>query len=166
MRFSKGVTLLEVLVVLGCFFILSLVSVATWRHYAVKMQQTVLLYHMRDGLIYARSQAVNRQAPMIYCGSSDLLHCDGDWQHAQIVKDKYRGMVLKSYSSQPGSMRVSFRGNLGRVNQLEFTPQGMTYGQQGHFSVCLPASWLDNHSCRRLLVRFSGEVAFDTKGVY
>ena len=155
---NKGFSLIELMAVLSCFLVLSLVTVATWQHYAMKMKQDITVYQVKNGLVYARNQAIEHKTHMVYCGSSDLQHCDGNWQYAEIIKDKQSGMVLKSHVLDTQSMLINFRSNFGNTRAIEFTPQGMTYGQQGHFTICVPASFLVSHPCRQLMVHFSGEV--------
>ncbi len=158
MKSHKGFSLLELIATLGCFLVLVLVSMATWRHYAAKLKQDMVVYQMKNGLRYARHEAIAYQAPMVYCGSSDLHHCDGHWHHAEIVKDSQSGAVLRSYVLDTDSLLIDFHGNFGRSAFIEFTPQGMTNGQQGHFTICLPASVLMRNACQQLKVGFSGEV--------
>lgn len=152
MKNNRAMTLIELMVALVCFVILVILFAITWRHYTDKVRKTAMIYKIKSGLMYARNQAVTQQRSMIYCGSSDLMHCNGDWQNAHIIKDKQTGLVLKSYLMNRHNISVRFYANFGATRALEFTPQGMTYGQQGHFSVC------STRGCKQLLVHFSGEV--------
>lgn len=155
---DRGFSLLELMAASACFLILCVVTLSTWRHYAAKMKRDITVYQLKNGLVYARNQAIENNMSVVYCGSSDLQHCDGNWQYAEIVKDKRSGLVLKSCVLDTHSMLINFHSNFGNNREIAFTPRGMTNGQQGHFSVCMPASILTKSSCRKLKIHFSGEV--------
>lgn len=154
---NAGMTLIELIAILLCVSILLLITAATWQHYAKKIRQNMAVYNIRDGLMYARTQAIAHHRSMLYCGSSDLVHCDGDWEYAQLVKDKRSNTVLKTYKSNTKSVQITFRASFGAIKTVEFTPQGMTHGQQGHFSVCLTPAVSAIKRCKWLVLHFSGE---------
>lgn len=156
---DKGFTLIELIVVLSCAAVLVALSATTWWHYAEKIQQNTVIYTIKSGLMYARQLAVREHKNIIYCGSADLKHCDGDWQHHHIIKTDVHGAVLKVYNFENKKMTIDFYANFGADQCIEFTPQGTTHGQQGHFRVCLAASDASaTQRCKWLMLHFSGNI--------
>lgn len=155
---NSGFTLMEVVFGLVCLVILLLISGTTWRHYDIKIHQTIMTHRVQDALAYARNMAVLHQHDVLFCGSSDGMHCDGLWNDGQMIKDMQSGKVLQVYSVAKSPLNMSYHANFGRNKQVVFTPLGFTRGQEGHFSICADSDpYLATH-CSVLIVHFSGGV--------
>lgn len=143
-------SLLELLLVMSLLAILSLVSLTTWHKLNNRWRQWTLVNQVRQGLAFARLQAILHKKSTIFCGSADGLHCDGQWQLGQLIKFA-NGQILQKYPPMPTGFTLAYFGNLNHNIGITFTAQGFTAGQQGHFRLCFK-------QCHRLIVHFSGQV--------
>ncbi len=134
--------------------ILAVMSVGTWVHYRSRWQQKLLTRRVRNALAFAKSEAVSRQTSIIYCGSSDKMHCDGKWSSGQLVKVKASNKLLQTFSALKSGVGLAFYSNLGHNKSVVFTEQGFTQGQQGHFNICSAKV----KPCSVLILHYSGQV--------
>lgn len=145
-------SLVELIIFCGLLAIFSVVGVGAWFAQRTHLRLQSVAHEVRQALLFARMEAIQLQRPVVYCGSQDLIHCDGHWSLGQLVQIQH-GKRLRRY--QPAAnIQVTYTGNLNHKQQILFTSEGITGGQQGHFSIC--SAHLTE--CIRLVLHYSGEV--------
>jgi Tfp pilus assembly protein FimT len=142
--------LLLVLALMSGFCCLMLPS---WRHHRAARTLEVGVAQLTRLLQAAQAEAITRGQALYVCGSSDGVHCDGQWRFAQCLGVLASGVLLRVYRRLP-ALSIQYRGNFGRNARLVYLPSGFTQGQQGSFYL----KDVVTHTCVRLLVHRSGRV--------
>lgn len=158
MQRYRGYSILELICFLVCLMIFLGLSSLTWIHYSSDLRRYMFVQRIKSGLMYARNYAIRQKKSVIYCGSKDGLHCDGEWAKGQLVLVKGTEKVLRFFASSKANLRVQFSANFGHNQAIEFLSTGATNGQQGHFSFCsMPEEGLLRH-CTWVSINLAGEV--------
>lgn len=127
----RGLSLIELLLVMLLIASLALVSVAPIHHYLIHMRNEKTFDALKRTIDHMRWQAIAQNQIYGVCGSSDQQHCNGAWTSG-VIGFGPAGMVMTSIAVS-SECRLRFAGSLGRNSAIFFTPGGMTQGQQGHF---------------------------------
>lgn len=142
MLFSKtkalAFSMLELIITITIITILIGVSVASFSTLINKNKIIAGSNRIVAGLVLARSEAITRNAEVIFCKSKDHQTCGGDWSDGQIVTTKETKLIRVIYLAIPA--RLTWSGSLGKNEAIIFTPSGATLGQQGTFEYCPLAS--------------------------
>lgn len=152
----QGVTFIELLCVMACLAVLVGLTAVSMRDTTIKIQRSLLMQRVKNAIAFARMQAVSMQVPMVYCGSSDLKHCDGNWNHGQLIHPANSDKVIQTYLGLD-KIRLTFHANFGRSQKIEFMTTGFTNGQNGRFDFCIPAKFAVK-PCESLILHFSGQI--------
>jgi type IV fimbrial biogenesis protein FimT len=158
----NGYTFLELICLLVCLLILVGISSATWLHFHSQFQQHAIVERINQALMLTRAEAISKNQKVLYCGSSDKAHCDGQWQKGQIIKIAKTSQVLKTYPAINSKLQMKFIANFGKARDVMFTPMGFTNGQQGHFSFCILTRWNRVGECQWIMLHFSGQAIIKT----
>ena len=154
-RFVAGVTLIELLSVILSLSILVGITIGSWFYYRLKVKRDGVMEQVRHAMAMARSEAMLRQAVVVYCSSADLKHCGGRWDQGQIIRYRHSNRVLRTYPPVPGVLS-SFHANFGRNDRILFSAEGFTEGQNGRFDFCVESKFAFK-PCRSLILHFSGQ---------
>ena len=155
----QGLTLLEVLIVLSLVAILTVVATPNLQSWFAQNRLNQTAQQIMTAIDFARSSAIQENASVMYCGSSDHQQCDGNWKAGQILLSIQENKVLRTWPALAKKDELVWTSSLGRDTGLTFTADGFTYGQEGNFSLCatdVPVSMV-------LIVTFSGRVRVETR---
>lgn len=150
---EMGLSLIELLIVMSIVCIFLSIGLADYSFLWHKNKTQSMVNQIITALNMTRTQAIAHNKTIIFCGSSDQMHCDGQWSKGQIIKDDNE-TLLREYSALSGGDQLSWRGNLGIDNYLKYAPTGFTEGQDGSFYYC-PR---DIREGAIIVVSFSGRV--------
>lgn len=135
MKVSEGFTLFEILVVMSISLILLLAIVPAYQHLVARNKTAAVADHIIAAINVARATAIAQNQMITFCGSSDKVHCDGQWQAGQIMVDQNQ-QLLRVYSGMAAGDRLWWSSSLGYNNFLKLAPTGFTDGQHGSFYYC------------------------------
>jgi len=146
---TRGVTLVELLVVVAIAAVLAAIGVPSWRAFSEKLQLTGASDAFVAGLHLARSEAIKRQDRVALCKSADGLFCaaGGGWDQGWIIfhdrnnngRREEPEQLLRRQQALPTALRLS--GNLTVAQYVSFVPTGATKlvgggFQAGTLTVC------------------------------
>lgn len=132
----KGLTFLEILVVLLFLLIIQFFVIPTMHHLLMINRVNAVINQLRQAIRVARNIAIQRQRVTQLCGSSDQNTCDGHWENGQIIVLPASGKVLEHYQGLQNGCHLYWRSSFRRNHFLNFTARGFTQGQQGTFYCC------------------------------
>jgi type IV fimbrial biogenesis protein FimT len=148
-RRQRGLTLLEVGVVLALAVIVTMLALPTWRHWLAKQELANRAQALSTALERARTEAIKRGYRVNLCKSADAATCadEGDWS---------QGWILHVDASaegrpEPGEPPIAYDPPIARPIRVDgngpvddyvsFTPLGEPRRlsgalQMGTFTVC------------------------------
>ena len=127
----RGLSLIELLLVMLLMASFALVSMAPIHNYLIHMRNEKTFDALKRTMDHMRWQAIAQNQMYGVCGSSDRQHCNGEWASG-VIGFGLAGRVITTIDISP-DCHLRFVGSLGRNSAIFFTPGGMTQGQQGHF---------------------------------
>jgi Tfp pilus assembly protein FimT len=110
------------------------IAVMSTMSYRWLLQKDALMLSMDQiklAIMTARQQAILHQENIIYCASADQQHCAMNWDLGQIILQQQH--VIHFYSPLLKSIHCQWRSSFNKNNQIIFTRDGTTNGQQGRF---------------------------------
>jgi len=141
LRASRGLTLVELLVVLAIAGILLGTAVPSFKGLIRSMKLTDAANDLFASLVLARSEAAKRHSRVTMCKSADGSTCarTGGWEQGWIVFDDADSDGIRDDSEQivqtvgplPADMRLS--GNLNVSKYISYAPTGETKMASGAF---------------------------------
>ncbi|QEU34050.1 prepilin-type N-terminal cleavage/methylation domain-containing protein [Stenotrophomonas maltophilia] len=156
---SRGVHLVEMLVVIAVLAVLLTVSWPAMRSMLLQQRSESTRFNLQSGLATARSQAITRRALIGLCASRDGHQCGSDWSEGWIVYKTDGGRKPPSSVNaillhQAGHPNISIHAtsNSGRP-QLYFQPDGRSPGANLTLRICA-----DGRERSRVIVSNSGRV--------
>jgi type IV fimbrial biogenesis protein FimT len=156
----KGFTLFELLLSVGVGLILLLAGIPAWRHLVAQNKMATTVNQIIAELHAARSDAISRGQMVIFCGSRDGAHCDGQWQAGQLALLDQNHQILRVYSGIAAGDRFWWQGSLGYNDALKWTPTGFTQGQRGSFYYC--PGYKPGQYGAKIVVSDSGRIRVET----
>lgn len=172
---ARGVTLVELMLVVALLGILTVVAVPGFHSLQQRTQMRTEATRLLAALNLARSEAVRRNLPVSLCPSSyaesGALVCDGNYGGGWIVFSNPRrgtevdpGSLVQAYAPMPPQLQLSNRGGMQLTDELiTFMPDGSA-GRNRTLMICSRtrpqlASWslVMNVVGRSRLVRGWGE---------
>lgn len=130
---QEGFTLLEIIVILVLLIVLFLIAIPCFRYLLEGNQITVWTNRFSSAIRFTRNAAISRGNIIILCGSSNQKSCDGQWNLGQIIIDQTHKEILRVLHVVPAGYDLTWYSSFGLNDELQFTPLGMTNGQQGRF---------------------------------
>lgn len=156
----KGFTLFELLLSLSIGLILLLTGIPAWRHLVAQNKRTHTVNQIIAELHAARSEAISRSQVVVFCGSRDGTHCDGQWQIGRLALLDQNREVLRVYSALTAGDRFWWQGSLGYNDALKWMPTGFTQGQRGSFYYC--PGYKPGRYGAKIIVSDSGRIRVET----
>lgn len=149
LRLSRGVTLLELMVVIAIVAILTTLAVGLGP-LVDNNRRTALVGDLLSAINFARYQALSRGLPVTLCRSNDvtLKSCGGGtgWENGWIVFvdpgnpgviDTTGGVMETILATHEAlKSRQTVRGTAGVVDRITFNPLGINTGTAGTLLVC------------------------------
>lgn len=156
----KGFTLFELLLSVSVGLILLLAGIPAWHHLVARNKMAATVNQIIAELHAARSDAISRGQMVIFCGSRDGAHCDGQWQAGQLALLDQNHQILRVYSGVAAGDRFWWQGSLGYNDALKWTPTGFTQGQRGSFYYC--PGYKPGQYGAKIVVSDSGRIRVET----
>lgn len=139
---NKGLTLIEVMIVIAIMTIIASLTAPSFNNLMRRQQvsgETDVLFSL---IYFARSEAVKRNKVVTICKSDNATQCGGDWTNGWIVfsdvdKDGSRdsGETLISSGKIGEGYQLGWSA-FGSNNYIRFTANGLTLSQNGSFKLC------------------------------
>lgn len=178
-RYSFGVTLIELMVVVAVMVILASLAIPSFQGALASSRVSSNTNELTTAIAQARSQAIKIGSRVTICKSSDGATCStsGNWEQGWIMFiDKVRGgttaavdvgdTLLKNYQSNSTS-NLTITGDAALVQYLSFGADGTgkTIGGAtltGKIRICSTSSALSNtQRARDLAMSFTGKVVVE-----
>jgi len=147
-----GWTLLEALLALAVVALLLLMAGPPMAEVRTRMQMQALAQDLLASLLWARSEALQRQLRVTVCASADASVCDpeGRWERGWLVfedrqvngrRDPEEPVLQQVQGPVPG---FRLRGNALVASQVSYTPLGRSQQPSGAFQagtlrLCAPS---------------------------
>lgn len=156
----SGYTLLELLVTLSLFTLVSFMAVPLWLDW-LELAGTVTQVNQLTGAInYARSEAIKRSATISICQSIDGDACSGSWSDGYVVfinKGKSGEIPgkrdnLRFYSPLSSRGRLIWRGK----GMFSVNPFGSFLATNSIFSYCPDSK--DIRFAREIIISVTGRI--------
>lgn len=167
-RFSQGVTLIELLVALSVLSILLSVGVPSFSQFSINAELTNNANAIFSHLALARSEAIKRDGRVVLCKSADGLTCagSGSWSQGWLVfSDTNNDVTVDSDEQIITTMPAlpagyDFSGNSNLDSYISFDAQGaakLTSGaiQAGTLTLCPPTPAVEGNG-RQVVLSGSG----------
>lgn len=140
---QRGVTLIEQIMVIAIIGILVTVAIPPLVRMLHRNELKTAQIDFIAGLRQARSSAVNRGTPTVFCPSRDGEHCDetniwdAGWLTAEDIDHDNQpdGRPLYTWTAPTGAVRV--RSSNGR-DHVRFQPDGSSPGSNLTLRFCMP----------------------------
>jgi len=165
-KFSRGVTLVELLVSMSILAILLTVGVPSFNQFSVNSRLTGYANTMFSNISLARSESLKRSGLVVMCKSTDGANCTngGDWSQgwiafADLDNNNVADDGLLLFTMPALAAGYTFVGNNNIANRLTFDTNGAR--QAGTFTVCPPAP-APNGSGREVVLNLSGRARVAT----
>lgn len=150
---AKGFTLIECVLMISIVAIFAVFGIKGYRAVLTQMQLRQAVYHLTAMVAQAKMTALSRGKLLFICPlGQQPLQCGTVWSGGYWLGEETPHGVkrLSLISASPG-VRLYWQG-LPRRQALYFSPDGVRFGQNGHFVFCSS--------------RFSGRVYFLNHAVY
>lgn len=142
MRYSRGFTLVEILVTVSILAILATIANYNFQKILKLHEANRIPVELGSLIAFGRSYALTNRRSLTLCGSSDGYLCDKNWSvGALLIEDANRNSVVDDADRvlhylplNLNDSTIKWSGFSG--NQLIFESQGITYTSNGTFTYC------------------------------
>lgn len=132
---NQGFSLLEIFITLSVVIILFLSITPSLKALIQYNRTQVYSDQIATAVHFTQQTALKQSNSIVFCGSSDQKHCDGQWNQGQLVMNIATQQIFQVYP-QSKYYRLFWHSTLEQNDILQFEPSGFT-NQQGHFTLCL-----------------------------
>jgi type IV fimbrial biogenesis protein FimT len=161
---STGVSLIELMIVLGLFSITMMLALPSFKSFTVHNRITTEVNTLARAIRLARVTAVNENKVVTLCRSNNQQQCQGHWHdgmllfidqnHDHIFNGK--DIFLTKFEKFPDGDEIFWRAFRNK-QYLQMSPLGFTRFQNGTFTYC-PKEGLQH--ARGIILNASGRVRF------
>ncbi len=160
--YARGLTLLELLISLSVFSILTATALPGFSHLIQTTQTRTNAHRLYQNIQYARNTALAEHKVVTLCPSNDGIICAGsNWQPGGLIfEDKNKNGIrdtheklLKIISPFQKNSYIAWRAFRNK-NYLSFNGRGVTEYQNGNFTYCPPNKNLKYAA--QIIVSYSG----------
>lgn len=170
-KFSEGVTLLEMMVVVTILAILSAIAIPAMKRWIEDVTAGALINSLLTDLQLARSEAIRRGHPVVVCKSSGgQCSMVGSWEQGWLLfadannnaaRDAGEEIIRQTWIEPRGWLLL---GNGPVRSYVSYQPLGQTRlingaFQAGTLTVCLP--FRPNATLRRIVINSRGRPRTD-----
>ena len=142
---GRGISLLELLVVIMITAILALISLPLLSQFVARSRRSTLQHDLLSTIHYARIIALSNNTRVTFCPSDDKIHCSNDWHNTWVVfNDPDRQLAIHKkniirvmHGVSVGELQLSA---FPKANYLRFNQQGLPDNQNGTFQYCYKQS--------------------------
>ena len=166
----KGVTLIELVIVVSIFSITIVLTAPSLKSFTIKNKLTSQVNKLAMAINLARHSAISLNKIVTLCRSENLQQCQGQWHQGMIIfvdhnKDHIvngADYILRKFQQFPKDDIIFWRA-FGNRQYLQMTPRGYTRYQNGTFTYC-PKEGLEY--ARGIILNATARVRFtqDTNG--
>jgi len=161
---AKGVTLLELLIVMSIIAISITLATPSMKAFTVKNRITAQVNTLALAIRMARDSAIMKNNVVTLCRSDNKIQCSGKWHDGMILfvdqnKDhRFNGTdtLITEFSPFPEGDTIFWRSFQNR-QYLQMSPRGTTRYQNGTFTYC-PKEGLEY--ARGIIINAAGRVRF------
>ena len=165
---SQGFSLIELLIVLAIFAILSNHALPSFSKLLNSNRQSTALLQLFSHHQLARSEAIKQNRSIILCKSDNNIHCNpsASWNDGWIVfvdNDNNKQLngneqLIYSHHNPSPSLSLTYRG-FGSHNYIHYFPDGHS-SSNGSFVLCTSEG---NNSARSLIISRTGRARLAAK---
>lgn len=137
---AHGFTLVELMVTVALVAILAGIGIPSFNNLVAQNRVISSINEFHAGLRLARSEAVKRNANVVFCASSNQSTCTGTWGSGWLVYQDLDGdntadnnEVIRVGDAVQTGFALTFSGG---GTAITFLPRGMTDEQSGTFKLC------------------------------
>jgi len=138
--YTKGFTMIELMVTVALVAILAGIGIPSFNSFIAQNRVIASINEFHTGLRLARSEAVKRNANVVFCASSNQTTCTGSWGSGWLVYQDLDGdntvdsneIIRVGDAVQTGYALTFSSGS----SAITFLPRGMTNNQSGTFKLC------------------------------
>ncbi len=160
----KGVTLLELIIVMAIIAVSITLAIPSMKAFTVKNRITAQVNTLALAIRMARESAIMKNYIVTLCRSADQLQCGGNWHDGMILfADKNRDhlfngsdTLIAGFENFPAGDVIFWRSFQNR-QYLQMSPRGTTRYQNGTFTYC-PKEGLEY--ARGIIINAAGRVRF------
>lgn len=162
---QRGYTLLELLTALTIMLILTTLALPSFSSMVRRTQGEALMYSLLSAAQLARSSAITRREPVVFCASADQHTCGDNWAQGAIVfadTNNSRTVdrdetILSTLPPTPEGSRLTMRASLNK-QYLRYMSNGMLENTAGSWVYC-PANG-EARDARNLIFNRVGRLRF------
>jgi len=163
-KVSKGVTLVELIIVIAIIAVTITLTTPSMTTFVVKNRITAQVNTLALAIKMARESAIMKNKVVTLCRSNDNLQCGGKWHDGMILfvdqnKDHRfndSDVLITVFSRFPEGDVIFWRSFQNR-QYLQMSPRGTTRYQNGTFTYC-PKEGLEY--ARGIIINAAGRVRF------
>lgn len=137
-----GLTLIELLCTLSICAIVLACGIPSLSSFFADNRMAVRSQQLAQSLAFARSEAIQRNSPIVLCSSESATGCDqtSNWQRGWLVFDDHNGNGIKDNNEAVLRHQQSRGGNLTitstRRTPVVFYANGKSTGSNATFTFC------------------------------
>ena len=137
---AHGFTLVELMITVAILAVIVGIGLPSFTGIVAQNRVTASINDFHAGLRLARSEAVKRNANVVFCASSNQTACTGGWGSGWLVYQDVdgdgtvdSGEIIRVGDAVQTGYTLTFTS---ATSAITFAARGMTSGQSGTFKLC------------------------------